>query len=171
MLSAPLLLLGAGCTSAGDAGDGAAEGRTPPADKRVATAPANGWGDDIAWRSLEEGLAEAKEKSMPLMLLVHTTWCSKCKKLKKAFSSDQEIAELSERFVMVNVDQDEVPQVELYGPDGTYIPRVMILSPNGKVDTKLINQRSPRYKYFYLGQDNNVAATMRQALERYGKTS
>ncbi len=170
-LVAPLLLAGAGCTGASDAADGAHGGQTPPAEKRVASAPANGWGDDIAWRGLQEGLEEAKSKGMPVMLVVHTSWCTKCKSLKKAFAQDADIAELSERFVMVNVDQDEMPQVEIYGPDGTYIPRVVILSPDGKVDTKLINPRSPRYKYFYAGPDNNVAATMRQALERYGKTS
>ena len=56
LLAAPLLLLGAGGTLAGDAGDDTATGQTPPAEKRVAAAPANGRGDAIAWRGLEEGL-------------------------------------------------------------------------------------------------------------------
>ena len=32
----------------------------PTVPKRQATIPANGWNDTIAWRSLEEGLKEAK---------------------------------------------------------------------------------------------------------------
>lgn len=151
--------------------DGAdsAPATTPRAPaKRVATAPANGWGEEIAWRSFDEGLAEAKKERMPLMLVVHTSWCSKCKSLKKSTFRDTALHELSEDFVMVNVDQDAEPAATEYAPDGTYIPRVMFLDPDGKLDQELHNPRPSRFKYFYLPQDDLVS-TMRKALERHGK--
>lgn len=138
--------------------------------KRVATAPANGWGEEIAWRGFSEGLAEAKKERMPVMLVVHTSWCSKCKSLKRSTFQDTALHELSEEFVMVNVDQDAEPDAVDYAPDGTYIPRVLFLDPDGQVDTELKNPRPSRFKYFYLPQDDLVG-TMRKALERHGEQS
>ncbi len=142
----------------------------PATEKRTATAPANGWGEEIAWRPLTDGLAEAKKERMPLMLVVHTSWCSKCKALKQSAFSSQELRELSEEFVMVNVDQDAEPAALDYAPDGSYIPRVMFLDPEGTLDQQLRNPRPSRYKYFYMPQDDLVG-TMRKALERHADDS
>lgn len=146
------------------------EAAPEPAPKRVATAPANGWGDEIAWRGFTEGLAEAKKERMPVMLVVHTSWCGKCKALKRSTFQDTALHELSEEFVMVNVDQDAEPDAIDYAPDGTYIPRVLFLDPDGQLDTELKNPRPSRFSYFYLPQDDLVG-TMRKALERHGKQS
>lgn len=161
---------GSGEGSEGAAGKGEAEAAPEPAPKRVATAPANGWGEEIAWRAFDEGLAEAKSERMPVMLVVHTSWCSKCKALKRSSFRDTALHELSEEFVMVNVDQDTEPGVLDYAPDGTYIPRVLFLDADGKLDADLKNPRPSRFGYFYRPQDDLVA-TMRKALERHGKKS
>ena len=138
--------------------------------KRKATVPADGWNEDIAWRGLEEGLREAKDAGMPVMMVVHTSWCSRCKALKRAFNDDPRVIKLSEQFVMVHVDQDETPEAQLYGPDGSYIPRVMFLDSNGVLDQELENPRRSRYRYFYTPQED-LAATMREALDRHGNKS
>lgn len=142
----------------------------PGAPARTATAPSHGFGDAIAWRHLDEGLAEAKAEGRPLMLVVHASWCSRCQELKPAFS-DARLTELSERFVMVNADQDQTPAVLGYAPDGSYIPRVLFIDPaTGSADESLRNPARSRYHYYY-GPQDDLPAMMEKALERYGERS
>jgi protein-disulfide reductase (glutathione) len=141
-----------------------------PAAPRTATAPSHGFGDAIAWRHLDEGLAEAKAEGRPLMLVVHASWCNQCKALKPVFS-DARLAELSERFVMVNADQDQTPAVLGYAPDGSYIPRVLFLDPtSGRTDEALQNPSRSRHHYYY-GPQDDLPAMMEKALERHAKRS
>ncbi|MEX1367921.1 MAG: thioredoxin family protein [Nannocystaceae bacterium] len=136
---------------------------------RVATAPANGFNDAIAWRGLDEGLREAKADHRPLMLVVHASWCGQCKALKPKFQ-DARISELSEQFVMVNADQDLVTQVQSYGPDGIYLPRVLFFDPEtGQPDADLQNPARSRYHYYY-GPRDDLAGMMEKALARHGKS-
>jgi protein-disulfide reductase (glutathione) len=143
----------------------AAKPADPPPPTRTATAPAHGFGDKIAWRGLEEGLREAAELGRPLMLVVHAAWCPRCKELRPRFF-DPVLAETSERFVMVNVDQDVEREGLRYGPDGQYIPRVLFIGPTGEVDADLSNPGRSKYKYFYTAHDDLVGA-MKRALDRH----
>lgn len=143
--------------------------RQTQAQPRVATAPSHGFNDAIAWRSLDEGLAESKANGLPMMLVVHASWCGRCKELKPAFQHER-LSELSERFVMVNVDQDETPAVLSYAPDGTYIPRVLFFDPaSGGLDEGLQNPSRSRYHYYYSPRDD-LAGMMEKALARHGKS-
>jgi protein-disulfide reductase (glutathione) len=147
--------------------DTAADPAASPAQiapRRQATAPAHGYGDQIAWRGLDEGLAEARSLGRPLMLVIHASWCPRCRELKPRFS-DPALVDASERFVMVNLDQDEHPQSLRYGPDGQYVPRVLFLDAQGRVDATLSNASRSKYKYFYMPQDDLVGV-MQQALAR-----
>jgi len=138
---------------------------TPTPARRKPTAPAHGYGDQIAWRGLDEGLAEAKSLGRPLMLVVHAAWCPRCRELKPRFS-DPALVDASERFIMVNLDQDDEPQALRYGPDGQYVPRVLFLDAQGKVDPALSNPSRSKYKYFYMAQDDLVGA-MQRALDHH----
>lgn len=139
-----------------------------PTASRAATAPANGYGDRIAWRGLDEGLRESAESGRPLMLVVHAAWCPRCKELKRRFF-DPAMAAASERFVMVNLDQDAQPEGLRYGPDGTYIPRVVFIDTQGNVDAGLSNPGRSKYKYFY-SQHDDLVAVMQTALTRLSPT-
>jgi protein-disulfide reductase (glutathione) len=141
---------------------------TPPTPARTATAPANGFGDKIAWRGLSEGFREAATLGLPIMLVVHASWCSQCKALRPAFS-DPDLVALSDHFVMINVDQDLEPDSLQYGPDGRYVPRVLFFDPGGDLDANLLNPSRSRYKYYYSPHDDLVAA-MRKALERHARS-
>lgn len=145
------------------------DARPPAAATRQATAPSHGFNDAIAWRSLDEGLAEAKAQRRPLMLVVHASWCERCKELKPSFQ-DHRLTELSEQFVMVNADQDQTPAALAYGPDGTYIPRVLFIDPTtGNADAELQNPERERYHYYY-GPKDDLPAMMEKALGRHGKS-
>jgi protein-disulfide reductase (glutathione) len=155
----------------GEEGASTGEPESSSEPKRKATIPADGWNDDIAWRGFDEGLSEAKQDQRPVMMVVHTSWCPKCRSLQKVFNEDPQIERLSEQFVMVHVDQDQNPAATLYAPDGQYIPRVMFLDPNGKLDPELRNQGRPnKFRYFYTPQEDLVS-TMREALDRHGNQS
>ena len=137
------------------------------APRPVATAPSNGYGDKIAWRGLSEGFTEAAAQGKPIMLVVHASWCPRCKALQPVFF-DPTLVDVSDKLVMINVDQDQEPEVLKHGPDGQYIPRVLFFSAKGELDPELLNPSRTRFKYFYTPQDDLVG-TMRRALERHGK--
>lgn len=169
-LSLPVAVLALGlpwgCVDAPHADVGVRKGGKSDVPARTATAPANGFGEQIAWRGFDEGFAEATKLARPLMLVIHASWCSQCKALKPKFS-DPELAALSERFVMVNVDQDLVPQATAFAPDGTYVPRVLFIDPTtGRPDTELRNESRGRTIYYYSPVDDLVG-TMKKALERH----
>ncbi|XP_065834831.1 thioredoxin domain-containing protein 12-like [Oscarella lobularis] len=130
---------------------------------------AKGWGDEIAWRTLNDGLVEAKESQKPLMLLIHKSWCGACKALKPQFADSEEIRTLSEQFVMVNVQDDEEPKDPKYAPDGSYIPRILFLDSNGEVKRNINNaENNPSYKYYY-SDPHQITAMMKSALASASK--
>jgi thiol-disulfide isomerase/thioredoxin len=159
-------MLVGGCVDSphGDRGPTGSQ-RSTDAPRRTATAPANGFGDAIAWRGLDEGLAEARQLARPLMLVVHASWCSQCRALKPEFGDD-ELEALSEKFVMVNVDQDQVPRALEFAPDGDYVPRIVFVDPkSGRPVPELLNEQRSRTVYYYSSADD-VVDTMKKALER-----
>ena len=84
----------------------------------------------LPWLStdLESGLDQAKTQNKPLMLVIHKTWCGACKRLKPQFESSKDIAELSEKFIMVNAQDDEEPKGQEFAPDGGYVRCVYLRS-------------------------------------------
>lgn len=160
-------LVAAACVDSPHGDRGPTTGRAAPdAAPRTATAPANGFGDTIAWRGLDEGLSEARKLARPLMLVVHASWCSQCRALKPEFADD-DLRELSEQFVMVNVDQDEVPRALEFAPDGQYVPRIVFVDPSsGLAVPELRNEQRSRTLYYYSSADD-VVDTMKKALQRH----
>ncbi|VDO76308.1 unnamed protein product [Haemonchus placei] len=72
--------------------------------------------------------------------------------LKREFTTAPkmpELIELSEKFVMVNVEDDDEPEDDKYAPDGGYIPRILFLDTDGE-PLKTNNQaKYKNNKYFY----------------------
>merc|ERR1719201_1730628 len=91
------------------------------------------------------------EQTKPLMLVIHKSWCGACKKLKSIFAEDQEILDLSAKFVMVNAGDDDEPSEEVYKPDGGYIPRILFFKPDGTFLKDIVNTDGgyiPRILFF-----------------------
>jgi len=100
----------------------------------------------IEWMSYEAGLERARREQKPIMLVMYTEWCPYCKKLSKQFGSD-EVERQSRDFIMVRVNTDERPDLsERFSPDGSYIPRVFFLKPDGAPQLDFVSS-SGRSKY------------------------
>lgn len=132
------------------------------------TALSHGWGDDLSWMSLKEGLSEASTTKKPVMLIIWKTWCGACKALRPLFAASPDIVTESSSFIMINTVDDEEPTDSSFAPDGGYIPRILFLTPEGKVITEGYAQNhgaAEKYKYFHSGPES-VVATMKAVNSR-----
>jgi protein-disulfide reductase (glutathione) len=115
-------------------------------------APARAGGDwnetGIAWKTPEQGLAEAKASNKPVCLVLYTDWCPHCTNYAKVFH-DPAVVEASKALVMIHVNKDKDAATSAkYAPDGDYIPRTLFLKPDGALMPEVTEQRE-QYKYFY----------------------
>jgi len=126
------------------------------------------WNDSgVAWRSYEEGLAEAKAQKKPVCLVFYTDWCPHCTKYSGVFH-DPRVIEKSKSFVMIRLNKDQNAELsKKYAPDGEYIPRTYFLSPDGTLNESITEER-PSYKYFYnTGEPSSLLRGMDAALAAY----
>lgn len=126
-----------------------------------------GFGNNIDWMTMDKGLEEAKKSEKPVMLIIHKSWCGACKALKPIVAESKEIAELSKKFVMINVEDDEEPKDEQFDVDGKYFPRIFFLDHEGKVQKDLHNNDLEyiKFKFFY-NDDEELIHTMKTALKK-----
>nr|XP_018913481.1 PREDICTED: thioredoxin domain-containing protein 12-like isoform X1 [Bemisia tabaci] len=128
-----------------------------------------GFGPNIKWyNSLEEGILAAQSDMRPIMVIVHRSWCPACKKLKPELVNSREYFDLSQYFVMVNLDDESDAQdAKRLVPDGGYVPRILFLDWNGELRPEFWNKYgSGKYKYYH-SSAQTVTSLMRSALEYF----
>ena len=62
------------------------------------------------------------------------------KALKPKLASHKEFEEMSEKFVMVNTEDDEEPKGSQFIVDGEYVPRILFLGKAGHSRPKLLER-------------------------------
>ena len=63
-----------------------------------------GFGEYIEWKRFDNALELSKESKMPIMLIIHKSWCGACSALKPKIANSRPIWKLSYYFNMVNVE-------------------------------------------------------------------
>nr|XP_039265276.1 thioredoxin domain-containing protein 12-like [Styela clava] len=128
----------------------------PPCSQELA----RGFGDHINWKTYEEGMAEALDENKPILLLIHQEQCPACHDFAPKFAADENIAECSKYFVMINCKDEEEPSG--YTPDGKYYPRIIFLSPKGDIILGIRNDMAKEnYLYYYFTPDAVVRSMVR----------
>lgn len=127
-----------------------------------------GFSDEINWfNDLEKAKVAAKTEGKPLMVLIHKSWCGACTRLKSSFASPDAklVLDRSDKFIMVNLENEEEPSGSDYTPDGGYIPRILFLDSNGKVRADIKDDARQKYSYFY-SDVQSVARAMDNAISK-----
>jgi thiol:disulfide interchange protein len=103
-------------------------------------------GAEINWRDTRSGIYEASKTGKPVIMVLHATWCSACKRYRSVFK-DPEIVKVSADFVMILVDADKEKEINgAFQPDGSYVPRTLFIDSQGNVSDKLVGS-DPQYPH------------------------
>merc|ERR1712048_1187604 len=94
-----------------------------------------------------------------------------CENLKPKMKYDRTIWELTNNFIMVNVEDDDMTTEDrnLLQVDGAYFPRIHFLTPEGEI-AKEVHNMDPKflkYKYSY-NTEEQVQRAMKNALKHFG---
>jgi thiol:disulfide interchange protein len=86
----------------------------------------------VSWLTdLENGLASAREREMPVYALLTVDWCPWCKRLEEETLVSPGVAALLERLVTVRLDGDENEEiVDAY--DFELYPTALIFNAGGE---------------------------------------
>jgi hypothetical protein len=118
----------------------------------------------IHWHAFEDALGEAQREKKTAIVVIQKPWCAACVELMKTFAESAEVRELSEHFVMVQLDSEEKTG-RIFQLDGKYYPRVYFLDHTGKILDGLQNfGGSSSAKYSFTSARELVEA-MRRALD------
>jgi thiol:disulfide interchange protein len=119
----------------------------------------------ILWYPFAKGLREARHSGRPVLVVFYAEWCRHCVNYSRLFHTPQ-VVDLSNALVMVRVDVDEHPNLSArYSPDGSYVPRTMVLRPDGSLISDIQGSQA---KYRYNLEDTTPGELidfMRQAVD------
>jgi protein disulfide-isomerase len=125
----------AGCDSS-PAPSSPAQAAVPATSQRSAAAPVQ-FAADFRVAS-EQALREGK----PLLLFFTAAWCEHCGRMTRETFSAQQVADLSQRFVCVQIDADQAAEV-CQKFDVREFPTVQFVSARGAALHRLVGRRPP----------------------------
>ena len=74
------------------------------------------FGNQIAWRSFQDGMKEVESTNKPAVVIIYKSWCGACRGLGRRVATDEKIIEFSKRFVMILAADDDEPEEEKWLP-------------------------------------------------------
>ena len=98
----------------------------------------------------------------PGMLVIHKSWCGACKSLGPKFANSEAIQGLADRFVMINIQDDDDTNDPNFALDGAYYPRIYFLGSDGKPMPQYTSA-NPKYRHFF-GTPEDIVAAMNKVL-------
>lgn len=104
------------------------------APARPALTTRYGFNDEqVPWRLFERGAREAAQRSRPIFMLAHATWCLHCLSYRALFF-EKKVVEKLKAFVPILIDVDAQPDVSnAFAPTGNYVPRTMFLDSRARL--------------------------------------
>jgi hypothetical protein len=121
----------------------------------------------VKWRSASVGLAKMRAEKRPGVVVVMATWCPQCKAFQALFR-DPEVIELSRRFEMVLIDQEQSPErAAQFHTDADYFPRTFFTSPDGAIDPAFVTSNPSYRQFFNAVQRREFVAALRGAIAKY----
>ena len=168
MLALAVLLAAPACRKAPEAAS------APPPASEAAALPSAEAPADVAttaasprppdrWVTWDEGSAFARQHDVPMVVFVHTDWCSQCRRLEPVFEQE-EVLEAMRGLVRVSYNSDDNAAWirDQVGNRDTYVPRVLFLSSAGELLD--LHSDHARYPYFYApSMVERLIANMRAA--------
>lgn len=108
--------------------------------------------DNINWLSYEKGLQIAEQEKKPILLVFYANWCGASKRYGKVFYDD-EVVNLSKKFIMIKVDVNEDEDEDLSLEYGVrYIPMTLFLDSKSNIQTDIRSRSSEHL--FNLNEEN-----------------
>ncbi|XP_011313759.1 thioredoxin domain-containing protein 12-like [Fopius arisanus] len=131
-----------------------------------------GFGNSYKWRNLSGGFEEAKKSGKPIFLIIHKPKCPACIKLKDKFSRSVKLIDISQHFVMINVENSsELIKSDEFSPDGKYVPRILFFTSAGDFIKTAYNRHpdaDPEHRYFY-SSPVQIIQVMQQVIDNSGR--
>lgn len=117
----------------GGGGDTSAIETASIAPPRDSPAGADAWGaPEVPWRDFEAGSAEMRRTGRSGVMVLQSDWCLECEAYQEQWRR-ADVAAFGDELVFILVDVDAEPAVqERYALDGDYVPRTIVLSPDGR---------------------------------------
>jgi len=135
--------------------EGGRAGGDRTAEEASVTSLAQGPGERVAFvHGYLRGSGQALQEGKPMLVLFTVPGCAYCQQMVREASADEQVVQLSKRFVCILVDADQEPETCRQFRVRAY-PTVQFISPRGVPLNRLLGRTPP----------SQLAIQMRAALE------
>ncbi len=92
---------------------------------------------ELQWeKDLETAFAKAKAGNRTVMVMVESTHCRWCKKMKEYTLSDDTISRRLSAFILVKIDRESVTDEAI--PTAQYVPTIYFMTPQKKIIERVV---------------------------------
>ncbi len=124
------------------------------------------WNDaQIVWHDYRDGLLQAQATGRPMLLFFYAEWCPACHAYRRLFY-DPEVVAASRDLIMARIDVDQAGDAieARFRQAGDYVPRIFVLSPDGRLRQDLPAGEGDLRHFIAAGQRLPFLRLMRDAV-------